>query len=302
MRPHLPFVRSKPLLAFVVLVMVGCLVGIFSVSRSSPSAVRGLATLEYSGGWRPVRHAPALPGLRVLDPVALTPGGRASNAGLVLGVLAGSRESPLPETLIAVLHSAPRAEVVEALGGQDFYRYRFNDGEAVELYVQPSPGENANVLACYAPLQAAARLHECSQIVASATPQSGPEGLTPDREFASSLATVLATFEDGRRQQSPRLEGAPSAAAAAAEAATALSGLALSTERSVSGLDWPSVLGGARSSLEGGLRSASAAYSALARAAGAREAEAFDTARLRVAGAEQEIDRALADFAIYGYS
>jgi hypothetical protein len=303
MSPRTQLVRSKPFLAFVVLFMVGCLLGIFSVSRSSPSSsVRGLSTLEYPAGWRPVSYSVALPGLRFLHPLALAPDGSPANAGLVVGLLAGSRQSPLPESLLADLPSAPRGEVVEALGGQEYYRYRWSDGDAVELYVEPSAGENASVLACYASGRALARLRECRQIVASATePSVVDEDLTPDRGFASALAAALASFERGRQQQRARLADA-SSAAGLAEAAGALGRIAMGAGETVAALAWPSPLARMRSSLDGALRGAALDYSALARAATRSDAPAYDAARLRVMDDERQIDDDLAGMVIYGYS
>lgn len=302
MSPRTQLVRSKPFLALLVLVMVGCLIGIFSVSRSAPSAVRGLSTLEYPAGWRPVRYSVALPGLRFLHPLALAPGGSPASAGLVVGLLAGSSQSPLPESLLAALPAPPRGEVVEALGGQEYYRYRWRDGDAVEMYVEPSAGENASVLACYASVQELARLRECRQIVASATePSVVDEDLTPDRGFASGLAAALASFERGRQQQRARLAEA-SSDARLAEAASALGRIAIGAGETVAGLAWPSPLARMRSSLDRALREAALDYSALARAAARDDAPAYDSARLGVMDAEREIDDDLAGMVIYGYS
>jgi hypothetical protein len=294
-----------------VLAALGCLLGVISGSGSAQSAIVesdsvavGDLMLEYPARWEFASKAAALPGLRFLGAVALGLGGNASSAGLVAGQLVDSQESPLPSSFLATLSSAPHGEVVEGFGVQA-YRYRLRVGargdEIIELYVQPSPGQDATAWACYAPISAALRLRECAQVFTTVRQAGTAEGLAPDRRFASSLSAVLAALEQTRvpvRAQLSTVHNRAAAAGLAQRLAPRLTAAAQTLEA----LALPPVLDAIKSRLVHALDSAGAGYLALARSASAGSASGYASAQAQISRAEQGVDSTLERFALYGYT
>src|ERR1035437_3612549 len=166
------------------LLIAAAILAYFLRAHRGPSAPAGAARaptrvisarsvlLEYPTTWSVSAAPPSIPGLPIVDPLVLAPGGRADRAGLISGQFHSGEAGPLPSELLRAMRAIPATQVVNLL---DVQAYRYSgvdlpgfDG-SIELYVIPSPGSAPAALACYAVRGSAAEMEECGQIVAKLT-------------------------------------------------------------------------------------------------------------------------------------
>lgn len=274
----------------------------------APLAVSGKETriasgssvvLEYPAAWRTAGSAPAIPGLSIAHPLLLAPGGNSAHAGLLSGQLPVGQPSPLPASLLALLHTVPRTEVV-SLENLQAYRYSNISGyqRALDIYVIPAVGGSWTALICYATSGYAGYLQQCEQIVAKVTLVSQTSyGLNPNAAYASQLSELIAALERERMRLRAQMPKQPTMLASLA---TTLASRFAGTAASVTALEPPVPASAAQAVLASALLRARAAYTALAIAAD--EADALGGPEAQVNEAEASVDAALENFALLGYT
>jgi hypothetical protein len=294
----------------LVVALAGYLIGNHRSSAppaAAPVAVSGQATrtasgqsvlLEYPAEWRTT--APfTLPGLSVAHPLLLAPSGDSARAGLLSGQLPAGEPSPLPASFLALLRTAPRAEVV-SLENLQAYRYSNITGyqRVLDVYVIPTLGESATALICYAANGYASYLQQCEQIVEKVTlVNQSSYSLSPNAAYASALSGLIAALETERVRLRAQMPKQPSAVASLA---TTLADRFAGTAASVAALEPPLPVSAAQAALASSLLRARDAYSSLAGAA--EGGLGLTDAGARVNAAEAGVDTALENFALLGYT
>lgn len=292
----------------IPLLLVAAVVG-FALGIRSPSAPQtrlaaitrsafiGDVVIEYPASWQRARSVPSLPGLSLSHQIALAPRGRGGSAVLIAGQFSEGQESPLPSSFLASLESPPRAEAVQQPYLQA-YRYRDlklpGPARALELYVLPSESEAATAVACYAEPGQQDELRQCEAIVGHIS-LSNPagNGVPPEASYARRLGAAVSALARERDALRARLRSVHTGAESAA-LAIQLAGRCEAAASSVAALTAPSPAVAAQSALIGALREAAAAYRAFAAGTGG--------AATQVEHAEAQVNSALEDFALLGYS
>lgn len=263
--------------------------------------------LEYPANWQQVatRLAPVIPGLAIAGAVLLSPGGKGVRAGLLSGQIPGGRASPLPSPFLAQLHGTPHTDVVDLLDAQA-YRYSHlrlpGYHRILDLYVIPSPGAGDAVLACYASKPLAGYLNQCQKIVAGLTLVGrSPTDLTPEAGYAARLGQLVEKL-DAKRLKLRASMRAGTTPTTLSNLATTLAERFAAAAKSLSVLEPPLPVGPTQVALASAIVRAHSAYETLAAAALAGSPSGYATAQASVEAAEGDVDAALQDFALLGYS
>jgi hypothetical protein len=309
--PSLPRLAAPLLLAIAI---AGFVVGHRHTSATPAGAaaaktrtVYGASVLlEYPARWQQVEAhlAPAIPGLGITSAVLLSPGGKGVRAGLISGQLPGGGASPLPSAFLAQLHSTPHTDVVDLLDAQ---AYRYTNlslpgyNRILELYVIPSPGTGDAALACYASKPLASYLQQCQQIVAGLTLVGrSPTDLTPEAGYAARLGQLVKKLDAKRLKLRAAMRVSATPATLGHLAATLAERFAAAA-KSLSVLEPPLPVGPTQATLASAILSARHAYETLAAVAASSSSD-YATARASVEAAERDVDAALRNFALLGYS
>jgi hypothetical protein len=265
----------------------------------------GSVLLELPARWRKATNAPDIPGLELGHQIALAPGGDGSQAGLLAGALPAGLPSPLPRAFVARMRALPTTAVV---GLQETQAYRYSAiaipgvTQSLTVYVVPNPGGDPTALVCYATPGHEADTQVCQRAVATLTlaGQAQSYDLTPQAEYASSLAALLAALDAKRVALRAQLSGHVSTGRAR-QLADGLAHAFSAAAATLSGLEPTVSTGPAQAALSGAILRARAAYTALAAAAGQRDEGRFAAARAEVDEAEAGVDAALEDFSLLGF-
>ena len=275
-------------------------------SQSARTAKGAHVLVEYPPGWRPVSVTARVPGLTIAHPQLIAPGGDAARAGLIVGSLPAGELGPLPRRFVSRLTALPQTAVVDLVESQA-YRYAQFSGpglrEPLTVFVLPSPGAEPTALACYAPLRTSAYLRECERAVSGVTvvDQSQIYQLSPEPGYAARISSAISPLDSLRTSLKRELhlqvtavraqQLAMQLAAAFAQAADALSSLEASPAATA-----------VQTALASSIRRAGAGYRALAAAAQERSPLAYAAAQKRISLAESDVDWALENFVLLGYS
>lgn len=299
-------------LVLALVAVAGYLAGHHHASAASsvedpPSVSRSLSStgllLEYPTDWQRAASGTSIPGLTLSRAVTLRPD-RSAAAGLLTGRLPAGGPGPLPASFLARLHGLPHVEVVDLVSTQAYRYSRFSLAgytKALDLYVIPAIGQGARVMACFAPQSLTPASQQCEHIVADVA-LTGPPAvpLTPEATYAHQLSAVVTSLE-AERTRARKEMGSSDSAALVASAASTLAAHLSSAAASLATLEAPQLAAPAETALSAALRRSAAAYSALSAAAEEESVTGYDAARTAVAGAEAQIDAALANFALLGY-
>jgi hypothetical protein len=265
----------------------------------------GGVLLEVPPHWRPAPATQQIPGLAIRHAILLAPGGDPSQAGLIAGALPGRQASPLPASLLALLHQRPTAAVVSL---QETQAYRYTGlsiagfDRSLTAYVVPKAVGGSIALVCYAAPSLSAQVQACQRSVATLTVagQSQTYDLTPQPEYAQRLSAAISAL-DAQRVALRAQMGSGVTPHALQRLAARLAHAFAQAAASLSALEPTLATGRAQAGLSGAILGARAAYSALASAAGAGDEARFGAARAQVAAAELGVDSALEAFALLGY-
>lgn len=260
--------------------------------------------LDYPSSWRPAASAPPVPGLSLVHPLLLAPGGDSTRAGLISGQLPGGETGPLPRRLLALTSESPRTTIADFLNVQaySYHRLRLRGYDrTLDLFIIPSPGSNATALACYASPGQSAYLSACERIVARLTlADQSRYDLTPDAGYAHKLGSLIAGLDSERlglrREMRHRAR-----TAGQAPLAMRLADRFGSVAGAVRLLEPPAVAASAQAALVGSMRRAAETYRTLSTAAASGSATDYLAARAQLDTAELRVDRALQTFALLGY-
>jgi hypothetical protein len=268
----------------------------------------GDVALAYSAGWRAVRDAPAIPGLKLSRPEALAPQGKTTKAGFVLGHLRPNGPYPLPSQLVdrLVRPSAPR--IVVSIQDAGAYRYdamQLSGSDLREtLYVFPGT-QDETIVACYATPAALRFLATCQRIAEGVQFQFvdsvDPTTLAPLPAYARALTRAIDRLNARRAFERARIRARVSAGKQA-RAAIRLSTAYAATETALRRATVPVAAVGANEVLIGALRQARTAYLKLGSAAQERSPRRWLVARSEVAAAERSVRLALRGLVTLGYA
>jgi len=279
-------------------------------SEPTREASSAAVVLEYPArsGWRSVKQAPGVPGLRITQPVILAPGGDSQRAGLVAGRLVADGRYLLPQALLARLAAPPAATVVH-LDNMQAYRYALpgaaGSGTAVTLFAIPNPYPSITVLLCYAPADGSWQMRTCESIAGlartTATLEAGENDLVPSGTYAHQVAGVMARVDALRASSRARLRGALGGGADAhliAGLAGGLSqaGASLGAAQAPPSAEW------AQTQMLQAIAAMHASYVALGSAVEEESQPAYSSALAAVGRAEGAMNRALVNLALIGYS
>ena len=295
----------------VLAVAAGLLVG--NRKTSSPAPSRSAPALAKSAGsdvldlsfpdtWRRSNRPPAIDGLELTRPVALSAGG--GGAGVVAGRTSARGPALLPAAFVKRLADHPAAERV-GLGPMQALRYRGlrsgASGPALTVFAVPTSLGVATV-ACYAPAAAAAAFQADCERVAASLKLSGAKAyaLGPQAGYARGAdraltALAAARARDRRALASARTQGGQSALAGALatdhrRAADALVRLEVSPADAI-----------AHAALVAAIGRAGDGYARMARAARRHDVKGFAAGERTARDGDAKLRQALAALGRLGY-
>src|SRR5271165_6054616 len=160
----------------LVAALVGYLVGHGHAASASSEKTRSLLVggvlVNAPVDWRLAPASPAIPGLTMVNPVDLAPGGDGANAGLISGQLPAGEPSPLPAPFVAHLSGLPQTQIVNLVEAQ---AYRYSQlhvpgfAKALIVYAVPNPGGRPAAIACYAGRNSLSQMQVCERVIATLT-------------------------------------------------------------------------------------------------------------------------------------
>jgi hypothetical protein len=276
-------------------------------SSEAPRTAKGAHVLiEYPAGWRPVASSTRIPGLAIAHPQLIVPRARHAGVGLIVGTLPAGELGPLPRPFVSRLRRLPQTAVVDLVEAQAYRYAQFSGpglGEPLTVFVIPNPGGHPTALVCYAPAQAHQYMQQCEQAVSGVTVigQSQVYQLAPEREYATKISASISPLDRLRvslkRQLQPQVT-----AERARQLATQLAAGFAQAGASLSHLEAATAAVPLQSALSSSIRRARDGYAALAAAAGERSASGYTAAQKRISLAESDVDWALENFVLLGYS
>ena len=256
------------------------------------------------GQWRRLAEAPAVPGLRLADAIAVGPPG-STGAALVAGTAEPSGPVLLPATFLRRLEDPPENDDTVALGAFQAYRYANLTPEGFDgrmnVYAVPTTAGVASV-ACVAPASVDGFLAECERVASTLELSEGdPVPLGPDRRYAARLDRVIARLNRIRGAGRSRLQGARTPAGQARTAG----GLAAAYREAATSLGRGSSLNPAEQQANGqivaALRTTQEAYTRMAAAARAGDRGRYNAARAAVGRGETAVQRGVESLEPLGY-
>jgi serine/threonine protein kinase len=295
----------------VVAVAAGLLIGHRdSPSPAAPPSAPALASsagndlldLSFPESWRRSHRAPAIDGLDVARPVAVSAG--AGGAGVVAGRTTATGPTLLPAAFVKQLPEPPAGERVR-LGGLQALRYRglrpSGSGPAVTVFAVPTTRGVATV-ACHAPAAAAAAFEADCERVAASLKLSGAEayGLGPQARYARTVDRTLTALAAARARDRRALAGARTQGGQA-KLAAALAGDHDRAARTLAGLAVSPADARAHAALVAAVRRAHDGYARMARAARRHDAKGFGAGERAVRDGDAMLRRALAALRELGY-
>jgi hypothetical protein len=268
----------------------------------SSSAANDAVALSFPATWSRADRAPAIDGLDLARPVALTAGAR--GAGVVAGRTTATGPTLLPAAFLKQLPDRPAAERVR-LGELQALRYRDlrpkGSATALTVFAVPTTRGVATV-ACRAPAAAAAAFRPDCERVAASLRLSGakPYGLGPQGPYARGVDRALTALaasrgRDRRALASARTQGGQAKLAGALardhdHAAVALARLAVSPADAR-----------AHAALVAAVRRSRDGYARMARAARRHDAKGFAAGEHAVRDGDARLRAALAVLKDLGY-
>jgi hypothetical protein len=306
--------RSLPGIVIPLFIAVAILGYVVGHARSGGEPSEPLRTakgahvlIEYPIGWKPSASSTQIPGLAIERPQLIIPRARNASAGLIVGTLAAGELGPLPRQFVSGLSRLPQTTVVDLVEAQA-YRYAQFSGPALAeplvVFVIPNPGGHPTALVCYAPTQGSRYMRQCEQAVSGVTVvgQVQVYRLAPEPEYAARISTAILPLDRLRvalkRELQPQLT-----AERAEQLATRLGDGFAAAGAAVSNLEAASAaVQPVQAALVASIQRARDGYKALAAAASERDAAAYTAAQKRISVAESDVDWALENFVLLGYS
>jgi hypothetical protein len=288
----------------------GILVGGREPSKPAPSRPAALSSsagndvldLSFPATWRRTARPPAIEGLDVARPVAISTA--AGDAGIVAGRTAATGPALLPRAFVKQLADRPAADRVR-LGASQALRYRGlrpgGSGPALTVFAVPT-SRGVATIACHAPATAAAAFQADCERVAASLKLSGAKAysLGPQSSYARGADRALATLAAARSRDRRALAGARTQAGQA----TLAGALATGHDRAADALARLEVSPAdatAHTALMAAIRRARGGYARMARAARRHDAKGFAAGKRTVRDGDAMLRSALADLKSLGY-
>ena len=251
-------------------------------------------TLPASSAPRSSASLPDLPGLQLAGPVA------AAQVSESL-VRAGHLKDPgsPPDPLSASFTGTDSVRSIVRLPAGEAFRYDQRRGGGLRRTFALATGKNAwIVLSCEAPR--VARAEDCDTAAVGLELRSGRAiPLSPERQFATSLAAERRVLTAARERQRQRVRAG--AAAGRERAARVLSQAHRAAALALAKASPPTIAGPAVAAERAALGRLGSAFAALGAAAGADDRPAFNRARGDVSTAEAALERAQSRLTRLGY-
>jgi hypothetical protein len=278
-------------------------------TRSSPPPLTGQATaanftVRYPSAWR--RAAAPTPAQVPLRGAVALAVGQPAGAELVVGTNHGLDPSDLPAGALpahlrAALPATPGPQIV-SLGGSAFYRYLdlAPTGENVSESIYVLPTTAGTIIAvCSAARPSVSFTSSCERVLGTLKVTAGNVmSLTVDAGYAFQLNHILGQLNAARSSAGGGLRsGDVKARAAAAGRLAAADDQAASAAHHITSTD----VSLANQPLEGALEMNAAAYRALASAALAQDAAAYQRAEAAIARSQRALDAVYAQLRSFGY-
>ena len=287
---------AAALLALIVGFAAGHSGGAAKTPAATNSASAGALELGFPDGWTR-GGAPALPGLRLRDPIALT---RATGGGVEAGTVQDVGRSLLPRSFVRALGGEPRRDDPVRLGDLSAYRYRNvtprGFGRPLTVYAAPTTAGVATV-ACYD-----APAAQCDRLAAGLSLVRGrPLPLGPSAAYAKAIDRPLRAFDTARVKARRDLRAARTPNGQA-KAAAALASASRTAQRAVTAATPGPADARAHATLVGALRAQKLASGRLAAAARAGDRAAYASARRALVRADTALRVALTRLRNLGYA
>ena len=203
----------------LVVVAVGFLVGRSSSGpeESTPSAdntaTAGALELSFPDTWQRASDPPAVPGLKLRDPIALSERGRPRRDALTAGTTDATGPALLPQELLRRLAGPPKRDDAVKLGALDAYRYEglrptgFNG--RLTLYVAPTTEGVATVACASTAGDAAAFLPDCETVAGGLKLVLGKAfALGADQSYLAKLDKAIGHLNADRKRNAAKLRKA----------------------------------------------------------------------------------------------
>lgn len=256
----------------------------------------GSLELSYPNGWRRAEDPPAIPGLELQDPIALSEGARPRNT-LVAGTTDATGPTLLPATFLSRLDEPPMRDDAVELGGLDSYRYRDLRPDGFQgqltLYVAPTTVGVATV-ACTTTARGEATFTSACEEVADGLKLIRGEAfaLGADKRYLAKLGQTFERLNTERKRGFGELRRAKRQGGQA-DAARSLAGSYRRARRSLGGLSLSPAVRDAGASVRTALAKVEAAHERLAGAARVGSRDVYNAARRDVRVGERAVERAL---------
>ncbi len=270
--------------------------------RPSPAADRvaaaGPLRLGFPDSWRRAPDPPAVPGVKLMDPIALSQRGRPGGEGLTAGTTDATGPALLSPELVDRLGHLPARNDAVKLGNLDAYRYEglrlagFNG--RVTLYVAPTTEGVATVACASTAGDALAFLPKCESVAGGLKLIRGRAfALGADPHYLARLDRAMAQLNTDRRRDAPRLRTAKKRG----DQANVARSLAMDyrrAQRSLGGTAVSPAVRDASESVRAALARTDMAYGRLAAGAQDGSRVEYNAAREDVSAGEAALKRALA--------
>jgi hypothetical protein len=269
-----------------------------SVPAGSSVATGGSLELSFPNSWRKVAEPPAVPGLELRNPIALTQREGPSGAALGAGMTDATGPALLPASFLSRLDEEPPRDDAVQLGELEAFRYANLKPEGFDksltLYVSPTTDGVATV-ACTAGSGAGEFLPACEDVASGLQLVNGDSfALGPDEDYLNRLNGTMSDLNSARKEGNSSLKKAstPSKQAKAAQTLAKAYGDARSQ---LSGLTVSPAVADAEAAVRAALLDTETAYRGLASAAKNSKSGAYDKARVNVRKGDAALQRALKD-------
>jgi hypothetical protein len=306
--------RSLPAAVIPLFIAVAILGYVVGHARSGGESSEPLRTaksahvlIEYPIGWKPAAASTQIPGLAIAHAQLIVPRARDAGAGLIVGTLPAGELGPLPRGFVSHLSRLPQTTVVDLVEAQAYRYAQFSGpglGEPLVVFVIPNPGGSPTALACYARGQGSRYMRQCEQAVSGVTVvgQVQVYRLAPEPEYAGRISAAILPLDRMRVALKRELQPQVTAELAQQLATRLADGFAQAGE-ALSNLEAPSAAAQPlQAALSSSMQRAHDGYTALAAAASERDASAYTAAQKRISAAESDVDWALQNFVLIGYS
>ena len=268
----------------------------------SSSTTAGAINLRFPGSWERRGEAPAIPGLKLTDQVAVGPAS-AEDRGVIVGMSDATGPLLLPPAFLAALSEKPRPGDRVKLGKLEALRYEGLEadgfgGRSLTVFAAPTGGGVATV-ACFAPPGGGAEFRADCERVAGSLAVDGetayPVGADP--QYGEDLSRVMTALGKRRKAGRTALANAGSPAAQR-QAAAALADAYALARADLGGVESGPVTAQAHAALGKAFQNAANAYRSLARA---EKPAGFRRASAAVRKAEARVNARIASLKALGY-